>query len=209
MCTDGGYLPANIELEKPYSVGRPKAGARLDILGEPIHVHFEHGGSRDLESDVPATVLEGLRKRLHDVLWRGTTPDNLVYENVVKLFLAKTFDEKTTGAGNRYRFQIFYVGQERETPAQTFKRISTLYVEAYSRYVASSPRDKAEPLDRRSFSPEQIAFVVELLQEVHRPRHGTPGGPRHQSGCSRVRDFSMPLKSTSRQRSGCVIESPG
>jgi hypothetical protein len=32
LCTVGGYLPVNIELEKTYSIGRPKQGARLDIL---------------------------------------------------------------------------------------------------------------------------------------------------------------------------------
>jgi type I restriction enzyme M protein len=32
LCTEGGYLPVNIELEKGYSIGRPKRGARLDIL---------------------------------------------------------------------------------------------------------------------------------------------------------------------------------
>lgn len=254
LCTGGGYLPANIELEKSYSVGRPKAGARLDILvnhadgrpyalievkapveyeidsdkyikgqlfdvsqheagasvlayvtaevatavairalaiplkpgltfaqwaksrvaaadipknyGEPIHVHLARDGVRDLSLDTSASALDALRKRLHDVLWRGTTPDNLVYEYVVKLFLAKIFDEKTTRSGEQYRFQILYSGQTRETPQHTFSRISGLYIEAYSRYVASSPRDKAEPLDKSAFSAEQIAFVVELIQNV-------------------------------------------
>lgn len=32
LCTDGGYLPTNITLEKRYSIGRPKIGAELDIL---------------------------------------------------------------------------------------------------------------------------------------------------------------------------------
>src|SRR5882724_7762912 len=32
LCTKAGYLPSNIELEKRYSIGRPKAGAELDIL---------------------------------------------------------------------------------------------------------------------------------------------------------------------------------
>jgi hypothetical protein len=34
LCTLGGYLPGNIELEKRYSIGRPKGGegARLDVL---------------------------------------------------------------------------------------------------------------------------------------------------------------------------------
>ena len=37
LCTEGGYLPANIELEKAYSIGRPKRGARLDLPGPAPH----------------------------------------------------------------------------------------------------------------------------------------------------------------------------
>lgn len=32
LCTAGQYLPVNIEIEKRYSIGRPKIGAELDIL---------------------------------------------------------------------------------------------------------------------------------------------------------------------------------
>jgi len=254
LCTEGGYLPANIELEKAYSIGRPKRGARLDILlkhpdgttyslievkspaeyavdadrfiegqlfniaplepgrrvlayatvdvnGEPapsalsieyadgdafaswvasgrpsaaslpvsygqaVHEHLVKGGANDLRPDVPQVDLDRLRKRLHDVLWRGTTPDNDVYEHVVRLFLAKIYDEKTTDEGDRYRFQRHFTGVQPESAQATFDRVQDLYREAYERYLLN-PGGAIAELDSRKFSPEQTAFVVELLQGI-------------------------------------------
>jgi type I restriction enzyme M protein len=190
LCTRGGYLPSNVELEKRHSVGRPKVGAKIDVLvkrpdgttyalievkapeeydigrdayiegqlfnvaplepgssilayvttevradgtvnvrgqtvaytpaltfaawrnsgyahsvnlpvnyGEAVHVPLIKGGDRDLRHGLRQQELERYRKRMHDILWRGTRPDNLVYEYVVKLFLAKIFDEKSTNQG--------------------------------------------------------------------------------------------------------------
>ena len=55
LCTEGGYLPANIELEKEYSIGRPKVGGRLDILlkhptGTPYAL-IEVKGPEEFESE--------------------------------------------------------------------------------------------------------------------------------------------------------------
>ncbi|GAJ08288.1 unnamed protein product, partial [marine sediment metagenome] len=46
-----------------------------------------------------------LRKQLHDVLWGGGGMFyNDIFSNLVKVFLAKIFDEETTRAGEAYRF---------------------------------------------------------------------------------------------------------
>ncbi len=255
LCTKGGYLPANIELEKAYSIGRPKLGARLDILvnypdgtpyalievkspvefgvdpdrfiegqlfniaphekgsrvlayttvrvsetaspvvlaigftdgdkystwvsngrpaaaefpvsyGDATHEHLVNGGGVDLRVDVGGAELERLRKRLHDVLWRGSTPDNDIYEHVVKLFLAKIYDEKTTNGGERYEFQRCYVGVQPETTLRTFQRINDLYKRGYARYLNPGEGGATSELDGRKFSPDQTAFVVELLQGI-------------------------------------------
>lgn len=186
LCTVGGYLPVNLELEKRYSIGRPKVGAQLDILinrpdgtpyalieakspdaweveaekyiegqlfniaphepgvaslsfatvevngdvapkattiayegqkfaqwrtkrpsseqlpanyGEPVHEHYTSQGPRDLKRSASQAELDRLRKRLHDVLWRGSTPDNQIYEYVVKLFLTKISTRRTPPLG--------------------------------------------------------------------------------------------------------------
>lgn len=255
LCVEGGYLPANIVLEKRYSIGRPKIGAELDILierpdgtpyglvevkasaefeieqdkfiqgqlfgivphepgaevlsyatvqingedvailtkaidfrafntfaawassracgtsiprtyGEPEHVHLISGGERDLRTGLALTEMRRVQKRLHDVLWRGTTPDNVIYSYVVKLILAKTYDEKTVALGDEYQFQIKYVSNQRETPTTTFGRISELYKTAYRKYMSLTAADSVEGLNERDFSAEQTAFVVELLQDI-------------------------------------------
>lgn len=255
LLTEGGYLPANVELEKRYSVGRPKAGAEGDILltrpdglpyavievkapgdydasddtfikgqlfdvslhepesevlcyttiaveedetirivciaidrasylsieawresgsagaphipanyGEARHVHYQKGSARDLRTTFTQTELDRLRKRLHNVLWRGSTPDNVVFGYVVKLLLAKIFDEKTCEVGKDYRFQLRYHGRTREDPKETFSRINELYEEAFRRYLSVDGDRRTDPLNDREFTPEQLAFVVELIQ---------------------------------------------
>lgn len=254
LCTLGGYLPSNIELEKRYSIGRPKEGAELDILvkyptgetyalievkapdefdfdqdkyiegqlfniaphepgckvlshatisiangavridavtidytthndfsrwkqsraaaneipanyGEPVHVHIERGSEKDLKMNLSADYFRTLRKRLHDILWKGSTPDNIIYSYVVKLFLTKIYDEKNTPVGGRYHFQIYYTGSQRESTDTTVARITARYQEAYKRYL-SADGTEPEPFNTREFSKEQVAFVVQLMQEV-------------------------------------------
>ena len=255
LCSEGGYLPTSLELEKRYSIGRPKVGAELDILlnhadgtpyalievkapdeyeeeqdkfirgqlfdlaphepgssvlsyatvtqsdsgveiesitieyaagytfdewneerphsnnfpinyGEPIHEHFTKGGAKSLRADIEIAELEKVRKRLHDVLWRGSKPDNMIYEHVVKLFLAKIYDEKTTNKRDRFRFQIYYQANKRENATETHGRIDSLYREAYDRYLNLDGQSRPSPLNARDFTPEQTAFVVELLQGI-------------------------------------------
>jgi type I restriction enzyme M protein len=124
------------------------------------------GTANDLRGDVPAAQLDRLRRRLHEVLWRGSTPDNDIYEHVVRLFLTKIYDEKTTNVGDKYRFQRLYAGVQPETPDETFTRINALYSVAYARYLNAGGTDEPTRLDERKFSADQTAFVVELLQGI-------------------------------------------
>jgi type I restriction enzyme M protein len=257
LCTKAGYLPPNLELEKAYSIGRPKRGkpgAKLDILinrpdgtpyalvelkspdewevdankfiegqlfniaphepgasilayatleirktklniksttvpytgqsfpewlanpasspsiptnyGEPFHEHYKPDGPRHLEPSPSRQELERLRRRLHNVLWRGSKPDNQIYEYVVKLFLAKIFDEKDTDSGEPYRFQVFFKGTTRESSDALFRRINELYLDAYNCYLKVDGERSPQPLSDTAFSVDQIAFVVELLQGI-------------------------------------------
>lgn len=256
LCTEGGYLPTSLELEKRYSIGRGQsAGAELDILvnhpdgtpfalietkapevydaelekylkgqlfalapheagsqyiafatarlvggqpqivtttidvgrwptydgwvgerhaaaylpanyGEAVHEPLTRGGTRDLRTALSLAEINRLRRRLHDTLWKGSTPDNTVYDYVVRLFLAKIYDEKNTQPGNEYRFQIKFVGGNREIPATTFDRVNDLYRDAYNRYLNIDGTADPEQLNPRQFSFNQLAFVVQLLEDV-------------------------------------------
>src|ERR1700730_10864089 len=134
--------------------------------GEPEHVYLVNGGPRDLRPATGVPELTRIRKRLHDVLWRGATPDNTIYAYVVKIFLAKTHDEKTTNRGTRYRLQIKYPGNKREPSSQTFQNVSDLYKAAYRKYMGLSEDAAVDGLNETEFSPEQTAFVVEIIQKL-------------------------------------------
>lgn len=134
--------------------------------GEPRHIHLVKDGERDLNQRVTSSELRRIQRRLHDVLWKGSTPDNKIYDQVIKLILAKSHDEKTTKSGAQYRFQIQYPSNTKENPKSTFQNINSLYIEAYRKYLNITKDDSVEGLDAHDFSFEQTAFVVELLQEV-------------------------------------------
>ncbi|UEM18439.1 N-6 DNA methylase [Skermanella mucosa] len=149
-----------------WSISRAASNDIPSNYGEPTHVYLVNGGPRDLRKDVSLIELKRVRKRLHDVLWRGSTPDNTIYAYVVKLFLAKTHDEKTMRPGGKYKFQIGYPGNQRETPSQTFSEINALYKVAYKKYMSLPDDAYVEGLNDREFSHEQTAFVVELIQDI-------------------------------------------
>ncbi len=141
--------------------------------GEPVHTHFENGGSRPLRSEVSKQQLDRMRAQLHNKLWGGSRDDNAIYAYVVKLFLTKIHDEKFTARGERYQFQIYYTGSTRETPQETFARINDRYLAAHTRYI--SP-EQVEPLNAADFSAVELAWVVELLQEVSLTAAGRTNG---------------------------------
>jgi type I restriction enzyme M protein len=180
---DGSIRPHTITIAyesadkfETWAINRPASGDLPRNYGEPIHVHLEKGTENDLRNDVSIADLDRLRKRMHNVLWRGSTPDNQVYDYVVRLFLAKIYDEKTREQGERYKFQIFYSGNDRETAEDTFARINELFVEAYDRYLNLDGSSPTETLNEREFSAEQIAFVVELMQRISLTSSNDMGG---------------------------------
>lgn len=131
--------------------------------GDPIHVHFTKGGSSDLNDTVTPRQLDKIRAQLHNKLWGGSRDDNKIYAYVVKLLLTKIHDEKSTPAGGKYEFQIFFNGSKREDPRKTFDRINRRYLQAHKRYIN---KDAAEELKEEDFSAIELAWVVELLQNV-------------------------------------------
>ncbi len=149
-----------------WRVARPRANEIPANHGEPVHVHFRRNGPRDLRRDVTQQEFDKLRRTMHDVLWRGSVPDNIVYENVVMLFLAKIHDERSTHDQQDYEFQIIYDGSTREPAAATVKRVEKRYREAYRRYLGGRGAQPSQREFSGELSDEQIAWVVELLQGI-------------------------------------------
>ena len=159
-------------IEHPdYDEWEEKGKLALDELpkeyGEPRKVKFIKG-VRDLDTKVPKFRFDLIRKDLHDVLWGGGgTNYNEVFVNLVKIFLAKIYDENNTDDGEAYTFQIEYKGKTPESAEEVFRKINKLYLEGCKNYLGQSDDElKNEGLNKRNISPNKVRYVVEQLQEI-------------------------------------------
>lgn len=146
--------------------GRASSDTLAVNYNQPVHQHYVKGGSRDLRTDVKLSEFQAKRTRLHDVLWKGTTDDNTIYAYIVRLFLAKIHDEKITNTGEEYKFQIKYIQNIKEDPAETYKRVKALYEAAYKRYLGGGKSKAPEGLNDKEFKHTDLAFVVSLLENI-------------------------------------------
>lgn len=124
-------------------------------------------GEKTLNRTAGPVTFAALRNNLHNVLWGGGALFyNDIFTNLIKLFLAKIFDEETTAEGEAYRFQIQAVGDESESPASVYARINGLFKEAQRHYLGYSAADVArfKGIDTEKISEAKVAYVVERLQ---------------------------------------------
>jgi type I restriction enzyme M protein len=147
----------NAPTQQPY-VPKPD-GDPPKTNGEPRKT------GRYLREDVDFAELERLRRQLHDRLWGGSRDDNQIYAWLVRLFIAKIYDEKETDPEKPYHFQVLHEGPHRESPAATLKKVNERYVEAYERYLTDK-MERIEPLDESLFSAQELQWVVERLQAI-------------------------------------------
>jgi type I restriction enzyme M protein len=135
--------------------------------GEPRKVTFVRG-KYDLDKRVPKYKFDLIRKDLHDVLWGGGgTNYNEVFINLVKIFLAKIYDENNTGENEPYKFQIDYRGKNPESPEEVFIKINNLYLEGCKSYLGYTEEYiQNEGLNRRNITPNKVRYVVEQLQAI-------------------------------------------
>lgn len=138
------------------------------IIKKPI---FTKDGRPDLRDDVSKDELERIRKDLHNVLWGGGRyQGNEIFNVVMKLFLAKIYDEKETDDRKAYQFQIFYEEGDAERVEETYNRVNTLYKQALINYI-HLPNDEVKNKDIRKIGDKtlelsKIKYVVEAFQEV-------------------------------------------
>jgi type I restriction enzyme M protein len=93
---------------------------------------------------------------------------NDIFSNLIKLFLAKIYDEETTGISEPYRFQIEFHDGEPETPESVFTRIDDLYDECRAAYLGYTSEEiaKSVGIDREKISASKVAHVVGQLQGI-------------------------------------------
>lgn len=126
-------------------------------------------GTLPLDKTVSSEKFFAIRRDLHNKLWGGGAMSyNDIFSNLVKLFLAKIFDEETTNIGDEYEFQIEFNGDEPETPESTFARINSLYKRAQQAYLGYTEEQIRESvgIDREKITPSKVAYVVEKLQGI-------------------------------------------
>jgi type I restriction enzyme M protein len=137
------------------------------IIKKPV---FNKHGVPDLRKDVTKGELESARSSVHDVLWGGGRySGNEIFNFIMKLFLAKIYDEKETLDGKAYKFQIFYEEGRAEPAEKTTERVNDLYKKALKRYL-HFPDDQVENRDVRKIGDKvldynKVKVVVESFQD--------------------------------------------
>jgi len=126
---------------------------------------------------IPKERLEKLRKKLHDTLWSGgKRGDNKIFFNLVKLVLAKVYDEKETQDGEIYKFQIVYIsknGGAEEDLLKTTENVNELYSRAFfDKEYLGIDKEELEALKKREgaidlieLEDQEIAFILDELQQ--------------------------------------------
>ncbi len=135
-------------------------------------------GEKQLDRRVGAVEFAALRSDLHDVLWGGGGMFyNDIFSNLVKIFLAKIFDEETTHDGKAYSFQVQFVGGKPESPSVIAEKVSKLFVAAQKEYLGYSDAqaEKSKGIDTERISESKVAYVVERLQGVSLLENESPG----------------------------------
>lgn len=137
-------------------------------------------GEKNLDTRVSRNDFLALRRDLHNVLWGGGgTPDTDVFSNLVKLFLAKIYDEEFTPRGEPYAFQIIFKDGQPQPPSEVVSKLNSknklpsgqyegILRRAQKEYLEMSDDEiqASQGLDIEKVSPSKIAYVVEQLQEI-------------------------------------------
>lgn len=135
---------------------------------------------KNLNKRVGRNEFTALRRDLHNVLWGGGgTPDNDVFSNLVKLFLAKIYDEEFTPEGQAYGFQIIVKDGKPQPASEVVTKLNSknklhngqyegILRRAQKEYLEMSDEEIliSQGLDLEKISPGKIAYVVEQIQGI-------------------------------------------
>jgi len=124
---------------------------------------------KNLDRRVTHDRFNFLRKDLHNVLWGGGGMNyNDIFSNLVKLFLAKIFDEEITPEGEPYTFQIEFKGGKPGSAEEIYSKINKLFKQAQKEYLGYSDSviRNSVGIDREKISENKVAYVVEQLQGI-------------------------------------------
>jgi len=140
-------------------------------------VFIRGGTGKQLRIDVDKNELDRLARELHNILWAGGKYQNELFFNLIGLFLAKIYDEKTTLKGRPYNFQIFFKGVDQEDSSVTYDRINELYrgrkdnksgkySDCALKRLLDYSDDDLDKVNDIIFDASKVKYVVESLQEI-------------------------------------------
>ena len=164
------------------SLDQMPVGYSMAIKSVYVNKNYEdlgHGQKR-LDVDVNRDEFFALRSELHNVLWGGgSATDNDVFNNLVKLFLAKIYDEEFTPEGEPYVFQIVFKDGKPQPPSEIVDKLNSkrkisdgqyegIFRRAQKEYLEMSDEEieASQGLDIEKISESKIAYVVERLQGI-------------------------------------------
>jgi len=123
----------------------------------------------DLITELNIEDIEGLGKRLHNVLWGGGgTNDSEIFYSLVNLILAKIQDESERNQGEEYQFQILGYGDSIESPQKVFKKVNELYKRALKEKLHIHDErklDKMYIVNEEKFPLNKLVHTVLSLQK--------------------------------------------
>ena len=125
-------------------------------------------GKTDLRRNVTRHDLTKLSKDFHNQLWGGgKSGDTAVFNNLIKMLLAKIYDEQNTAEGEAYGFQIEAREGQQESADELVDKVNRLYRKALEQKLGYTPEQaKAAEIDRNYFPPNKVAYVMEQLEGV-------------------------------------------
>jgi type I restriction enzyme M protein len=129
---------------------------------------YVRGGKTDLRTDLTRRELTQLQKDFHNVLWGGAKMgDTDVFNNLLKMFLAKIYDEHTTDEGQPYRFQSELKDGRPENAEELTAKVNRIYKDALKHYFGYAEETLATAvINENRFPPNKVAYVMERLEDV-------------------------------------------
>jgi type I restriction enzyme M protein len=148
--------------------------------GEPGHnleLPMEYGtvrktkyvkGKTDLRNDLTKEELARLQKDFHNRLWGGAKMgDTDVFNNLIKMLIAKIYDEKVTVKGSAYLFQVELKDGVPESAEEIVTKVNGLYQDALRHYFKYDDETiQHARINKEKFKPEKVAYVFEKLEPI-------------------------------------------
>lgn len=146
-------------------------GHNLDLPAEYGIVRkrkYVKGSNNDLRTDVTRDEMTKLQKDFHNQLWGGAKMgDTDVFNNLLKMFLAKIYDERNTAEGEPYKCQTELKDGSPETAEEILAKVNGVYQDALRHYFKYGDETiLLNTINKERFKPEKVAYVMERLEGI-------------------------------------------